>query len=111
MSSIKIIVFFFDKMRIWTIVAVFFLRCYCSIFGGAKVQTTLFSDDIDIKQDDSNKKQWSQSTFRHMFDDDNRSILQQSFVLIAKDEIRRLGTTQVIFICFCFRIVASLYIA
>ena len=87
---------------------------YCSVLVGGQLQISLkgISGDKTIKQDDNNNKQLSQlSTFRLELDDGNHeSIVQQSFALIAEDETtRRLGTMQVMFFYFFFRILAFCY--
>ena len=92
-------------MRIWTIVAIFLL-CYCHIFVGGQLPTSLkgLADKTFQQNDNNNNNQLLPSSFRHERDDGNQSIFQQSFVFIDEGGTRRLDTTQVNFFCFFFHI-------
>ena len=99
-----------SRMRIWTVGVVFLCYLFVSIGGQLQASLKRISGDTTSKQD-GNIKQVSLSTFRLEHDNGyHESIAQQSFALIAEDETtRRLGTMQVMFFYFFFRILAFCY--
>ena len=87
-------------MKLLIVVGV--LRCFGSIFVDGQVQTYLKgSNRGKIWQQNDNNNELTLTEFRKAQDGDNKQSL---LALIAEDENRRLGTTQVTFYFFFFRI-------